>query len=339
MDFTKLQSHEHAEWNAFVAEHSLGEIAHLAEWSEFYEETYNYRSFYTIIRDETGITGILPVINQKGLFKNILITSSAGILTKKNMVSDNQIVSYLGNLSIKTGAKDVICIKTELGENVFFKSDEHVRLIRRLPGDPEMLWNEIGAKQRNAVRKSEKFNLKHRIIVPDKKDIEVFYKIYAENYRDLGTPVNSLKYFTNQLKYFSEYLKLLLVEYHGKIIGGMWLHHYKNLMSDPEAASLRKFFHTGVNDYMYYSAFKYATKNGYKAFNMGRSIKNSGTYFFKSKWGNIVVEALPVIRFNSQKSIGGNKQKYKLAIRLWKKLPVSCAGILGPCVRKHTYFE
>lgn len=339
MDFIPLNKGDFFKWNSFALTHSRGEMAHLAEWSEFFEETFNYRSYFTFVEKDGEIVGILPLIQQKGIFKNILITTASGPLFNESIISDEQVLEFLKELCAKTGAKDVICIHSDLKSNSVFKSDEHVRIMLRLPEDKSELWKSIGPKQRNTVRKAEKFQLSHRIVVPEQKDIDVFYRIYSENYRDLGTPVNPKRYFSNQIRYFPENIKLLLVEYNGKTIGGMWLNHFCNQMSDPEAASMRKFFYTGVNDFMYYRSFEYGIDSGCRVFNMGRSLRGSGTYNFKKKWGDIIIADYPVVRLNKNHTLAGSKKKYRFIIQLWKNMPVALTCFLGPHIRKHMFFE
>jgi serine/alanine adding enzyme len=339
MDFIQLKHDTFSKWNEYVIQHPKSEIYHLAEWSEVFREVYNYNPYFMIMQEEGKMRGILPLFHQKGLMKNILISGFSGLLTVEQNEIDFSLISYLKNLRQQVKAKDLILVNSQINGNDFYYSDENVRIMLKLPSNVELLWKSIGVKQRNIVRKAESHQLKHRIITPDDKDVDVFYRLYAENYRDLGTPVNSRKYFKTQLNFFKDHIKLLLVEFRGKMIGGMWLHHFRDQMSDPEAASLRKYFYTGVNDYMYFKAFEYAVEAGCTSFNMGRSQRGSGTYKYKKKWGEVMIENFPVTRMREFKTIGEQKKKYKIFISLWKSSPLFLTEAIGPQIRKHFHLE
>lgn len=339
MEFIHIQNEAFSTWNRYVIQHPKSDLYHLAEWSEIFREVYNYKPHYILMQSEGRIEGVLPFFHQKGLFKNILVSGLSGVLTNQQNEIDITLITYLKNLKQQVKAEDVILTNTEINGYDFYCSDENVRILLRLPGNVELLWKTIGVKQRNIIRKAESHQLKHRIVTPDDRDVDVFYRLYAENYRDLGTPVNSRQYFKTQLKYFRENIKLLLVEFRGKAIGGMWLHHFRDQLSDPEAASLRKYFYTGINDYMYFKAFEYAVEEGFTSFNMGRSQRGSGTFKFKKKWGDVVIEHYPISRIRKTDTIGEKKNKFRFIISLWKHTPVNVTSFIGPLVRKHTVLE
>jgi hypothetical protein len=110
-------------------------------------------------------------------------------------------------------------------------------------------------------------------------------------------------------------------------------------MIDSEAASLRKYLYTGVNDYIYYKAFEYAVDKQCNVFDMGRSQLNSGTYRFKTSWGHCRVDKYEVASRDSMKSISKNKEKYKIFIILWKNCPTYLTNIAGPWVRKNMVMQ
>ena len=83
---------------------------------------------------------------------------------------------------------------------------------------------------------------------------------------------------------------------------------------------------------------EYASDNGFKHFDFGRSTPNEGTYKFKKQWGSeakqlywhyISLKGKPISQDSSEKS------KFNKAIQYWQKLPVCVTQIIGPMIRKH----
>jgi serine/alanine adding enzyme len=83
---------------------------------------------------------------------------------------------------------------------------------------------------------------------------------------------------------------------------------------------------------------EYACQQGFKVFDFGRSTPDSGTYRFKAQWGAQPKQLHWYYWLKDGRSIPGlNPQnpKYALAIRLWQRLPLAVANLLGPHIVKH----
>ncbi|MFO8068282.1 MAG: hypothetical protein R6U11_11945, partial [Bacteroidales bacterium] len=193
IEFEKLKNHDFKTWNDYVLSHPDSEIFHLAEWYHIYKESYNYKPCYYFLKDNSAIKGIIPLFHQKGLFKNILVSPPAGILLDDNNKYSESILDFIKSLKSKTKATDVIFYNNYNLSPEMNVSNENVRVLKQLPASVEGLDKDIGKKRRWGVKKANQTGFQHEVIVPTKKDINVFYKIYGINYRDLGTPVHSKK--------------------------------------------------------------------------------------------------------------------------------------------------
>jgi lipid II:glycine glycyltransferase (peptidoglycan interpeptide bridge formation enzyme) len=84
---------------------------------------------------------------------------------------------------------------------------------------------------------------------------------------------------------------------------------------------------------MYWSIIEAAVRDGCEVLDFGRSTPNEGTYKFKEQWG-----ALPVpLHWEYPMTVDGvipdvtpANPKFRIAIELWKKLPLSFATRFGP---------
>jgi serine/alanine adding enzyme len=310
VEFRLLCEENMIEWKNFVLNHNQGDIFHMPEWADVNYNTYGFLNLYTLVYAKGKLIGVLPIIRVKGIFKNYLTTPPAGILLEDGVKDSEEIIKYFLKLRNKFSAQNVEIYNSIINNNSWHFCHESVFVIKKLPNNKEDLWKEIGSKRRNMVRRAERNKLEVKIELPVDESMAIFYKIYSFNYRDLGTPVHNFNYFLEQAKLMHENIRILIIYLKYRPIGAMWLHLFNNSISDPEAAAIRRYFHTGVNDYMYYKAFEFAVENGYNIFNMGRSQKNTGTYNFKLSWGNCHAEEYSILRYMESKSINEKKRMY-----------------------------
>jgi len=92
------------------------------------------------------------------------------------------------------------------------------------------------------------------------------------------------------------------------------------------------------NMMLYGSVLKYACEQGYQRFDFGRSSKDSGAYRFKEQWGARPVQLHWYYWLQSGKQppeVNPQNPKYRLAVEMWKQLPVAVTRYIGPPVAKY----
>lgn len=329
----QLTAEGFSEWNDYVYSHSDGTIDHLAEWSVIFKRTIGYTPLYFFIVEDCKTIGLLPFFKKKGLFKSVIATVNGGVLLDDEKIIDN-VIKIFFDLKIVASVGDIRLINNAFSITGWNIDSSNVMVRRNIPANENDLWKGIPSKRRNLIRKALKNDLTAKFIDPCLEDIDDFYRIYARNYRDLGTPVRSKSFFVEQINRIPQNIKMQKVFYNQQLIGVMWLQSYGDELADPEAASLRRFFHTKVNDFMYYKAFEYAMDNGFSIFNMGRSQINTGTYKFKKSWGDVNIDTINEYSLLEKPTIGQKKKKYNVFIMLWQKLPVGLTTLIGPFIRK-----
>ncbi len=199
-----------------------------------------------------------------------------------------------------------------------------------LPETTDELWKSFKPKVRNQVRKGEKCNLDVHWGNQDRLDD--FYTVFARNMRDLGTPVYPKRLFESILAAFGDDAELCVVHKAGRPIAGALLVHQSGRTEVPSASSLRAFNSTNANMLMYWHLLKRAVERGQKEFDFGRSTEGSNTYRFKKQWG---AQPHPSVwqYYVRRGSVGDTRPdspKYRLAIRVWQKMPVWLANRIGP---------
>lgn len=206
----------------------------------------------------------------------------------------------------------------------------HMRL--PLPDDADALWASFKPKVRNQVRKAEKLGLTVQWGTRDQLD--AFYRIFARNMRDLGTPVFSKRLFAAVLSHLPEQAELCLVRRDGEPLAAGLLVHGPGVTEVPSASSLRKYNATNANMLLYWHLLRRALERGQEVFDFGRSTVDSNTFRFKRQWGAIGHPAVWQYhqRKGSMTEVRPDNPKYQNAIRLWQRLPVWFTRIVGPAI-------
>jgi FemAB-related protein (PEP-CTERM system-associated) len=201
----------------------------------------------------------------------------------------------------------------------------------------DALWDAVGAKVRNLVRKAEKSGMAAREGDPA-RDLPAFYDLFAANMRDLGTPVYTGRFFREVLQAFPDSTRLTLVEREGvPAAAGICVGH-RGFTEIHWAASRRDLLAASPNMLLYWEAISHAARTGLRTFCFGRSTIDSGPYRFKKQWGALptplsweylLAEGTELPRLNP------DNPKFRIAVSTWKKLPVPLTRILGPPIVRH----
>ena len=162
-----------------------------------------------------------------------------------------------------------------------------------LSGSEEEIWKDIDGKAKNQVRKAEKSNLTVRF--GKSELLDDFYKIFAFNMRDLGTPVWPKSLYGEQFTYFIDDTEMALVMMGEIPIAGALIINYKDYSAVPSASSYYKYRNLCPNNIMYWEIIKHCRQRGSVKFDFGAVLqtrahiilKNNGLKILLSNSGNI----------------------------------------------------
>jgi lipid II:glycine glycyltransferase (peptidoglycan interpeptide bridge formation enzyme) len=156
--------------------------------------------------------------------------------------------------------------------------------------------------------------------------------------RELGTPVYDLLFFRELFREFGDDLRLTIVEKDGLAsAAGICVTHGQSTEIH-WAAARTEHLPFAPNMALYWEAISNAAARGLREFCFGRSTEDSGPYRFKKQWG-----AEPTrLHWEYVLPPGGRipamnpeNPKYRLAVALWKKLPLLVTQRLGPMIVRH----
>ena len=211
----------------------------------------------------------------------------------------------------------------------------HMRLA--LPSSPDELMASFKSKLRSQVKKSNENPFE--VQFGGEELLADFYKVFAHNMRDLGTPVYSKNFFRETLRSFansqgSSKAELCVVRLNHQPISGALLVHHARRTEVPSASALRQFNPTNVNMWMYWQLLQRAIEQGSLEFDFGRSTLGAGTYKFKEQWGARPSPAVwqYYVRKGDPAKMRPDSSKNQRLVEIWKKLPVWLTRIIGPSI-------
>jgi FemAB-related protein (PEP-CTERM system-associated) len=323
-------------WDAFVAAHPEASAYHDYRWRGILDQAFGVPSWYLLARNGSGeVGGVLPLVRLRSLlFGDFLVSmpylNYGGVLAA-DPAADAALVGEAVTLARQLGVGHVELRETAPRGAGWPARTDKVAMVLDLAGDAEAQFAALGAKLRSQVRRPEREGARvaagHRELLPD------FYRVFARNMRDLGTPVYWPGFFRAILAGLGDAAELVVVYVGAEPAAAGFLVHYRDRTEIPWASSLREWNRIGVNMQLYWSVLKSAIGRGSRQFDFGRSTVDAGTYRFKAQWGAKprplywhywLPDGRPLPGLNPA------NPKYALAIRAWQRLPLWLANVVGP---------
>ena len=326
-------------WNAFVDRHPLATVFHRLEWQRIIGRAYGHETHYLIAEDAGVVQGVLPLAFIKSrLFGRSLVSvpfGDYGGICADTPAVEAALLDAALEIGRKCGADYVQLRHREAREGVGGVAGEKITMLLPLAADPDVVWRKLPSERRDRVRKARQVGLIGRF--GGAESLPAFYRVFAENMRDIGSPVHAIEFFQAMLEELGERARVLLVEQAEEVIGAAVCLYYRDTAYVPWVSSLRRRFVINPNMVLYWTAIEDACKSGYQTLDFGRSSKDSGTFEFKRQWG-----AGPVdlgwrsfsLNGGTVPTFSGAGMKETLMVECWKRLPVPIATALGPRVRR-----
>ena len=202
---------------------------------------------------------------------------------------------------------------------------------RTLPATSDALWVELDRKVRNQVRKAQKEGL---VAASGGVGlVDEFYSVFAQNMRDLGTPVYARRLFTETLRLFPQRARVCVVRQDDRPLAAAVTVTFRDTVLVPWASSLREARHLCANTLLYWTMLEQATVSGARLFDFGRSSGGGGVNQFKLQWGAIATPLhweYILLRRAQVPDQGPSNPRFQPAIRAWQWLPIWLANGLGP---------
>ena len=333
-------------WDDYVLNHPEGLAYQLFAWQRAVKKAYGYDACYLLAEKENKTCGVLPLIDFRiPFFGSSLISlpycDAGGILADDVDVAQKLLERAL-SLAQQSWAKCHIRTTQPLPVDCNNVADK-VRMLLDLPDNSEQLLAGLKAKLRSQVKKPVRDGL--TVKLGGAELIDQFYTVFAENMRDLGSPVHSRHWIESIVETYGESARVAVVYTPdgAPAAAGIILLH-PTTVSIPWASALRKYNRMNPNMLLYWTFLAFAADNGYPRFDFGRSTPGEGTYRFKEQWGanprQLFWYDLPTATgsgkdVSAERSTSVLSGKRQLVANLWQRLPVAATNTLGPYLRRY----
>jgi len=324
-------------WDDVVRRAPGGTHFHRWAWKGVLKRALGHESDYLASMGTDGIpAGILPLIHVRSLlFGRYLV--SMPFVNYGGPLGDAESVRALTHAAVgaadRAGAKLLeLRSRVELPVDLVV-SHRKITVLLDLPErDPKVLWEALPAKVRSQIRRPQKEGLRVRF---GGEQLDPFYAVFAEHMRDLGTPVQSRRLFTEIRGAFPDDVWFACV-YHGdQAVAGGCGFRWNAEFEITWASSLRAFNRMAPNMLLYWAFLERCVVEGVKVFNFGRCSPGSGTHRFKQQWG---ARDEPLWWYQHSRGGGDaatpspDEGAYSWGPRLWQYLPLAVANRLGPTI-------
>lgn len=332
---TPIDDSEGHEWDRFVDGQTQASTYHRYAWRHVVRSSFKHDTHYLVARDARGICGVLPLVRLKSLpFGDFIVSlpyfNYGGVLAN-HAAAANALLDAAADLGAELGVSHVeLRHRSDEFQRLPSRTDK-VSMLLQLPATTGELDKRLPSKLRSQARRPLREGA--TCVFGRVELLEDFYAVFAENMRDLGTPVYAKSFFGSILRTFPQDTTIAIVHLHGKPVAAAFLLQYRDSVEIPWASSLQRVNQLGVNMYLYWNVLHWAVERGAGLFDFGRSTLDSGTFKFKRQWGAEPLQLhwnywLP--NAGELPRINPDNPKYRFAVAAWQKLPLPLANWLGP---------
>ncbi len=338
----EITRRDHADkaWDRFVEQHPQATVAHLAAWGSVFAGAYGHERVYLVAEDAGEIAGVLPlVVIRSRLFGRRVVSMPfldyGGILAGVGSDAEGRLAEAALDVAREHGAQSIGLRQLHPIGLPARSGGERVTMLLPLSSE-EVAWKALPSERRNRVRKGEKQGL--RPAWGGAELLDDFYRVFAVNMRDLGSPVHSRQFFARMVEELPGIARVLVVrDGDGRAVGAAVCLFFRDTIMVPWVSSLREAFALCPNFVLYWEVIRTGCRSGYRTLDLGRSFRNAGTFEFKRQWAasphtlswifvDVVAGARP--------SVDQDASRYRRFIEAWKRLPVPIANAIGPTIRR-----
>jgi len=304
-----------ARWAAYAQQRAQGTLHSHPGWLAVLAKGLRHEPYCVEAMADGHVVGLLPLCYVRSLLFGRFLVSLPYLNTGGVLADDEDIARALIDHAVELADQ----LKVRYLELRHEQPIEHPALTKTLtskihmrlalPDPSEQLWKDFAPKVRNQIRKGEKAEL--AVHWGGLELLDEFYAVFAQNMRDLGTPVFGRRLFKSILLQFQD--MLCVVRYKGRPIAGGLLVYGSRVTEVPGASSLRSYNATNANMLMHWHFLQRAIAQGQRVFDFGRSSRNSNIPFQMTVGRRTPAGRLAVLRTR------GKCQRY--AIGEWQVRP------------------
>lgn len=334
----ELQLADFQRWDQFVMDCAEATFFHKAGWKTVIEKTFGHRTCFLFAEADGKIEGVLPLAEVKSfLFGHSLVSLPFCVYGGVAAVSERARQALDTAAKVRAEQLNVDHLEYRSiapAHDDWAHKDLYVTFRKDIDPDIERNLLAIPRKQRAMVRKGIKAGLKSEI----DHGIERFFAAYSDSVHRLGTPVFAKRYFEILTQVFGPDCEVLTITgENGRLIASVLSFCFRDEILPYYGGGTAEAREVGGNDFMYWEVMRRACERGVRVFDYGRSKRGTGSFDFKKNWGfepqQLHYKYL-LIKGKSVPDYNPLNPKYQMFIKLWQRMPLQLANVIGPHIVK-----
>lgn len=325
-------------WDEYVLACGEATFFHRAGWQRVIEEAFGHRTWFLYAEAGGRIEGVLPLAEVKSLLFGHKLVSLPFCVYGGVAAGTDRARRALDEAASTLAAKlrvDHLEYRNLAPRHPdWARTDLYVTFRKAI--DPEVEKNllAIPRKQRAMVRKGIKAGLTSEF----DDGVERFFALYADNVHRHGTPAMPKRYFALLRQVFGDDCRVLTVlDPQGTPVSSVLTFYWRDEVLPFYAGDAIAGRALAANDFKYWELMRDSCARGYRVFDYGRSKRGTGSFDFKKNWGfepqplhyeYLLIKGKRVAEHNPL------NPKYRLFIKLWQRMPLPLANLIGPHIVK-----
>ncbi|MEE4350232.1 MAG: FemAB family XrtA/PEP-CTERM system-associated protein [Pacificimonas sp.] len=331
-----------APYDAYVERSEGATPFHRRAWGEAIAAATGHGQHHLTALRAGVPAGVLPLTEVRSRLFGRSLVSNGFAVGGGPLADDAEALAALDAAAVdlaKGGGIDVVEYRSsdERHDGFAEKDGVYAGFVREiLPAEDDNL-KAIPRKQRAEVRKAIKGDLTAKI-GSDAEARRGHWRMYSESVRNLGTPVFPKSLFAEVLDRFGEDADILTVYSDGEPV--------TSVLSVYHAGTVYPYWGGGTfdarrlkaNEYMYWMLMDHARQRGCTRFDFGRSKVGTGPYAYKKNWGfepEPLTYEYKLLNGADMPDLNPNNPKFALMTKVWAKLPLAAANIVGPYISRN----
>jgi FemAB-related protein (PEP-CTERM system-associated) len=326
-------------WDDFVLSQPNGTFFHLTGWMRIIAKSFGFEPRYFYVERDGKITAVVPLFPVSSWIGGKALISAPfavyGGICASDDESEQALLKFLQHYAQAEGTGYLELRNLSGGLYPGFHANKlYSTFTKELLPDVDANFKRIPNDTRYMIRRATKAGLQARRGV---SQMEVFYRLFSMNMHHHGTPMFPRSLFANLVDEFKENVDLLVVYLGDEPISAVMSFFFRDTVLPYYAGLGPRANKLAANNFMYWELMKFAAESGFRRFDFGRSKHGTGAYFFKTQW-NMDIQPLDyqvyLVRRKTVPNYSPVNPKFDRATRVWQKLPLWGANLLGPHIVK-----
>ena len=336
---SNLQSHQHSEWDAYVAAHPAATFFHQTGWMKVVQDQYGHRSCSLRAEVDGRLGGVLPLSLVAGPLTGRALISSPYAVTggcvSETPAIESALLTEARRQATHLGVR-YLEVRNQTADATFATRDHYYGFQTTLPTDPTQVLGRFPRKARAEIRKAQtQFQLTARF---GHDLFTVFHDLYVRSLRRLGSPGHSRRFLRRLLTEFGENCVVQVVYRDQQPAAGVLSFRFRDQILPYYAGIDDRFNQFNSSNFLYYSLMEHAVTLELRVFDFGRTRRdNIGGCQFKINQG---FEPRPMTYsfFSPQgvepPDLRPSNEAFSWVRRAWRRLPLPVADQLGGAVSR-----